>query len=464
MKVKEIQEKEKINLKLQNKKKVQKLKEKGITLIALVVTIIILLILAGVTLNMALSGDGLFNKAKLSAKKYDEASEEEALKFQMLSMQLDGDDSKIGTSLYDKNGDNINKWHLIIENENNNKYGTGWRFIKKGTKLEENVIAKYSWIINDNTGEMKKLEEGKYTELSYLDSLGVEEGLIFNFDSSIIENGENKTIEELQKELGSNVELKGFNDNKEISGLTESSFNLDGIDDYIEINYNSEEDKKKLSENGITFEFYGILDRGRVFSVKTNSVVREDNWGGLFCYYDGDELKFPEMRFWLGDSGNNLADFLWCFRSSCSESDTLIKSDNMQVNENNRFGYNFSNIVYSEVVSGQKDIYMTFTLDCSKIYKSDDDGEHYLASLYINGKREFYGKYNKKLWDGFIEDSLPGLSKINIGRNSSGKEGNWCYSKMNLYSNRLYARALSEEEVKLNYDKTKAYRNLILNK
>ena len=40
MKVKEIQEKEKINLKLQNKKKVQKLKEKGITLIALVVTII----------------------------------------------------------------------------------------------------------------------------------------------------------------------------------------------------------------------------------------------------------------------------------------------------------------------------------------------------------------------------------------------------------------------------------------
>ena len=77
MKCKNMQEKEKINLKLQNKKKVQKLKEKGITLIALVVTIIILLILAGVTLNMALSGDGLFSKARNAADKYKKAQKDE---------------------------------------------------------------------------------------------------------------------------------------------------------------------------------------------------------------------------------------------------------------------------------------------------------------------------------------------------------------------------------------------------
>ena len=40
MKVKEIQEQENVNLQLKSKKKVQKLKEKGITLIALVVTIL----------------------------------------------------------------------------------------------------------------------------------------------------------------------------------------------------------------------------------------------------------------------------------------------------------------------------------------------------------------------------------------------------------------------------------------
>ena len=56
----------------------KKLKEKGITLIALVVTIIILLILAGVTLNMAMSGDGLFSRARNAADKYKKAQEDEA--------------------------------------------------------------------------------------------------------------------------------------------------------------------------------------------------------------------------------------------------------------------------------------------------------------------------------------------------------------------------------------------------
>ena len=65
------------SFKLRKIVKKQKLKERGITLIALVVTIIILLILAGVTLNIALSDNGLFKKAQESADKYKEASEEE---------------------------------------------------------------------------------------------------------------------------------------------------------------------------------------------------------------------------------------------------------------------------------------------------------------------------------------------------------------------------------------------------
>ena len=77
MKCKEIQEKDMINFQLLNTKKVEKLKEKGITLIALVVTIIILLILAGVTLNMAISGDGLFSRARNAADKYKKAQKDE---------------------------------------------------------------------------------------------------------------------------------------------------------------------------------------------------------------------------------------------------------------------------------------------------------------------------------------------------------------------------------------------------
>ena len=49
-------------------------KEKGITLIALVITIIILLILAGITISQ-LIGSGLFEKAKLAKNRTKEAEE-----------------------------------------------------------------------------------------------------------------------------------------------------------------------------------------------------------------------------------------------------------------------------------------------------------------------------------------------------------------------------------------------------
>ena len=61
----------------EEKIKRRNLKERGITLVALVVTIIILLILAGVTLNIALSENGLFQRAKGTAKRYENASENE---------------------------------------------------------------------------------------------------------------------------------------------------------------------------------------------------------------------------------------------------------------------------------------------------------------------------------------------------------------------------------------------------
>ncbi len=63
-------------------------KEQGITLVALVVTIIILLILAGVTLNIALSENGIFEKAKEAVEKYKNAEEDEVNVLDSLAEQL----------------------------------------------------------------------------------------------------------------------------------------------------------------------------------------------------------------------------------------------------------------------------------------------------------------------------------------------------------------------------------------
>ena len=47
------------------------MKQKGITLVALVITIVILLILAGVVIGTVTGADGIFSKAKQSKDSYE---------------------------------------------------------------------------------------------------------------------------------------------------------------------------------------------------------------------------------------------------------------------------------------------------------------------------------------------------------------------------------------------------------
>lgn len=47
--------------------------QKGITLVSLVITIIVLLILATVAITMAINSDGLFGKANTAASEYNQA-------------------------------------------------------------------------------------------------------------------------------------------------------------------------------------------------------------------------------------------------------------------------------------------------------------------------------------------------------------------------------------------------------
>ena len=104
MKIKNVQEKD--DLQLHNKK--TKLKEKGITLIALVVTIIILLILAGVTLSLATSGNGLFSRARNAADSYKKAQDDEEKLMENLTKEMDKISPKnVVTFVSDEKGNKI---------------------------------------------------------------------------------------------------------------------------------------------------------------------------------------------------------------------------------------------------------------------------------------------------------------------------------------------------------------------
>ena len=63
--------------------------EKGITLVVLIITIIVLLILAGVTLNMVMGENGLFGKANNAKNKTEVPQYEEELRMCVLELQTD---------------------------------------------------------------------------------------------------------------------------------------------------------------------------------------------------------------------------------------------------------------------------------------------------------------------------------------------------------------------------------------
>lgn len=71
-------------------------KENGITLVALVVTIIVLLILAGVSLSMVFSQDGIFQRAENAANKWNEASANEVRYFDSFNTTFDSYSRKYG--------------------------------------------------------------------------------------------------------------------------------------------------------------------------------------------------------------------------------------------------------------------------------------------------------------------------------------------------------------------------------
>lgn len=71
------------------KKEIKNKQEKGITLIALVVTIVVLLILAGVSLSLVIGNDGIIKRAKEAKNRYAEAQTNEEKQLNELANGID---------------------------------------------------------------------------------------------------------------------------------------------------------------------------------------------------------------------------------------------------------------------------------------------------------------------------------------------------------------------------------------
>ena len=105
------------------------IKEKGITLIALVITIIIMLILAGVIISSVTSNKGILSRAKDSREVYDESKAEEQVRLLMNEYAMAS--AEAGTK-----GETLTLEDYLKE--------------KKGRWNNNRIRSKIRWIINNN--------------------------------------------------------------------------------------------------------------------------------------------------------------------------------------------------------------------------------------------------------------------------------------------------------------------------
>ena len=134
----------------------QRKEEKGITLVALVVTIIVLIILAGVTLNIILDNDGIINKAKQAADDYKNAQREE----QEMLGEIEGytksqitteDEVAEGLVIYEiPEGATVNWTEEVDENGKNQSTIT----IGESTTNLQETVNQYVWIPVEDINSM----------------------------------------------------------------------------------------------------------------------------------------------------------------------------------------------------------------------------------------------------------------------------------------------------------------------
>ena len=361
-----------------------------------------------------ISGEnGILTKTKLAKQMTEISNEKEAIQLDISLANMEralNNKYFIGKPLYDKTIENGNKWDIIVENEKQKTYGTGWYLISKGTEIANFGKTNNVWIVNYTTGEVNKMENN-YVELSYENGLAVTDGLVFNVDFLNMSD---------INSWGNGIKLYGFHDKDEQGGYKENALVFDGKNDYITIDGNLD------VKDEITFEFFGnINEYGKAEESYFVPLLgaynaRSDN-GGL-CI---------RMYSTLKNSINVNFGYSSCGNSDIWESDG--GKHNLKVECNVELG---------------KDSMYTVT------YNHNDC----LYKVYFNGKLVKEAKLDRSYWENFKNNEIENIKYYQIGKVTWWNYTNFFNGK--IYSARIYNKALDDREVMENYNKAAAYRSL----
>ena len=371
--------------------------EKGITLIALVLTIIVLLILAGVSIYMLTGDNGILTQAQ-RAKELTEASSEEEF-IQLLIIGYNSNKKTYGEELKNVEFNTVENTTSIMDKETGTTYGNGWYYLKPEDVKDYEL--KNSYIIDYETGEYIKYNENKH-EILTNELLCISDGLVYSADPKNMTSGDS---------WGDAI-LHNFNNGDANSGWKENSLMFDGVDDGIEVKDNSDYTK------GITLEIYFTLKgKGSSDMAQILMMKRTNETNGFFIYLVGqNNVDDPGMQY--GSLGIDIG------------------------GSYNRY---YPNIIIQENVP----TYITYTYDPNK--------ENEKGVLYINGVKT--KTTNLGIIENLI--NTPPNTPIQIGSDiyeTYKPEGDTKNRKYpfngEIYVSRVYNRPLAEQEVLYNYNTT----------
>ena len=385
----------------------------------------------------------------------------------------DGSEQEVGIKLVNKSFGN--DWKIITEikeNETVMTYGTGWTYIPSGSIINGLGTLRQGYIIDFSNKKVVIFDKEKHTMLTYGSKLAVTDGLFFEISPAMIED----------KEIIKGVTFGGYD--KIENAYTDSSFIFDGIDDYIEIPYDSSTELK----DGFTFQFYGkflgdgthYYDCGQEWdnlSTDEKNKYNDDeifpyspdpnyptddkttvvDAGGIMCAWGPGYVKeikeqswdaFLRFGYWgIKDKNygfiynighkNKTKDFITDFSQSDSVPfNQLVLFKDLGIND---FSYG-------------KDLNIVVSIDT----------KNYKQTYYINGEEVASGSYSKASWLDFKQSVAPRLTKYFVGRSSYNNS--WAYGNLEVYGLALYNRGLTNTEVKENTNSLVAYHNMLIGK
>lgn len=251
---------------------------KGITLVALVVTIVMMLILVGITMVAVLGDNGVISKAKIAGNKYEKAEIDEIQYLNELSNLMHNYISK-------DNSESSNKYKFTIRFEDNDK---------NLVKFEKAIICIYS---NEESAKNKdntyiaQIGDGSTNDESDEKSVYLQEG-IYWLSFKAAPSGYNKPSNVTK------IEVKSNNENTLVIKL-DNKFKFT-------IKYRDNNENPIKFEKSVIYIYNKKEDNTYIAKIGDESINNEN---------DEESIYLPIGTYWLSmrnppDGYNNLSDKL----------------------------------------------------------------------------------------------------------------------------------------------------------